>query len=171
MDAAAGIGAWLHPLATPAHIIALTGLGLVAGRSTQFTRAAIVAAFALGLATGLLAVAQGVGETSAGDALLANATLCGLAAASGIAAPTALAVPVVFACGIALGLDSPPETISYGEAVATLIASAAGGVAALALTTLATAAAARYRDGIALRVAGSWVAAIAILVLALRWAA
>jgi hypothetical protein len=30
---------------------------------------------------------------------------------------------------------------------------------------------ARWRQGIILRVAGSWVAAIAILVLALRWAA
>jgi hypothetical protein len=29
---------------------------------------------------------------------------------------------------------------------------------------------ARWREGILLRVAGSWIAAIAILVLALRWA-
>ena len=53
----------------------------------------MVAAFALGLAIGLGALARGVGETPAGDVLLASAALCGLTAATGARMPVALAAP------------------------------------------------------------------------------
>ena len=130
-----------------------------------------VAAFASGLALGLGALAWGVGETSASEVLLACALLCGLAAAAGVTVPMALAAPVALISGIALGLDSPPDAIRLGEAVASLIGTACGGVAALALLVLAGTVIARWRRGIALRVAGSWIAATAILALAVRWAA
>jgi urease accessory protein len=166
----AAIGGLLHPLATPAHVIALAGLGVIAGRNNGLPAGAvIVAAFAFGLAIGLGAVASGVGETPASDALLAVAALCGLTAASGVTAPAAVAVPVALASGVALGLDSPPDAIRLDEAVAALIGTAFGGVAALTLIMLLAFALARLWHGIVLRVAGSWIAAIAILVLALRW--
>jgi urease accessory protein len=164
----AAIGGLLLPLATPAHVIALAGLGLIAGRSNSLS---VVAAFAFGLAIGLGAVASGVGETPARDVLLAVAMLCGLALASGVTAPAAIAAPVALASGVALGLDSPPDAIRLDEAAAALIGTACGGIAALALIALAAFALARLWHGIVLRVAGSWIAAIAILVLALRWAA
>jgi urease accessory protein len=168
----AAIGGLLLPLATPAHVVALAGLGLIAGRSNSLSAvAAIVAAFAFGLAIGLGAVASGVGETPASDVLLAVAMLCGLAAASGVTAPTAIAAPVALASGVALGLDSPPDAIRLDEAVAALIGTACGGIAALVLIALLAFALARPWRGVVLRVAGSWIAAIAILVLALRWAA
>jgi urease accessory protein len=74
--------------------------------------------------------------------------------------------------GAVLGLLalSPPETISLREAVLMLIGTACSAIAALAVMAAAAAALARPWQGIAPRVAGSWVAAIAILVLALRWA-
>jgi urease accessory protein len=161
----------VHPVATPAHVVALIGLGLVAGRNFLAAGAAIIGAFALGLAAGLGAIAWGVGETPASDVLLANATLCGLMAASGITAPVLLAVPVALVSGTALGLDSPPESILLGEAVAMLIGTACGGVAALVMIAFAASKMARLGKGILLRVAGSWLTAIAILVLALRWVA
>jgi urease accessory protein len=166
----AGIGGLLEPLATPTHVVALTSLGLIAGRNFPPAGAAIIAAFALGLAAGLGAIAWGVGETPASEVLLASATLCGLAAASGLPAPVALAMPVALVSGVALGLDSPPQSVSLGEAVATLIGTGCGGIGALAMIAFAASAMARWQRGIALRVAGSWVAAIAILALALRWA-
>jgi urease accessory protein len=167
----AGIGGLLHPLATPAHVIALAGLGLIAGRNSSSACVAIVTAFALGLAAGLGAVASGVGETPARDVLLTGALLCGLLAASGVPAPAAFAAPVAFVSGTAVGLDSPPDAIRLSEAVAALIGTACGGIAALAAIAFLAFALARLWRGIALRVAGSWIAAIAILVLALRWAA
>jgi hypothetical protein len=168
----AGIDGALRPLATPAHVIALMGLALVAGsnnRNTLSAGGAIIAAFALGLAFGLAALGWGAGETPAVDALLAGATLCGLLAASAITAPVALASPLAFLSGVAVGLDSPPDAIRLGDAVAMLVGTACGGVAALALMASAASGVARWRHGIALRVAGSWIAAIAILALAARW--
>jgi urease accessory protein len=171
MALAAGFVAGLvHPLSTPAHAVALIGLGLIAGRNFLRAGAAIVGAFALGLTAGLGAIAWGVGETPASDVVLASATLCGLIAASGLAAPVSLAAPVALVSGLALGLDSPPESILLGEAVAMLIGTACGGIGALAMMAFLTSRIARWRHGILLRVAGSWIAAIAILVLALRWA-
>jgi urease accessory protein len=166
----AGIDGLLHPLVTPDHVIALTSLGLVAGRNTLPVTVAIVAAFALGIAIGLGALASGAGETPAGDVLLAVAALCGLIAATGVAAPVVLAAPVALASGVALGLDSPPDSVRLGEAVAMLIGTACGSIAALAVTALLALTVARLWQGIALRVAGSWIAAIAILALAVRWA-
>jgi urease accessory protein len=163
-------GGLLHPLVAPAHVIALIGLGVVAARHLLPGRAVIIAAFALGLAGGLGAIAWGIGETPANDVLLAAGGLCGLAAAIGFAAPRWLAAPIALVSGAALGLDSPPESISLREAVLMLIGTACGGVAALAAVAMAAAALLHLWHGIALRVAGAWVAAIAMLVLALRWA-
>jgi urease accessory protein len=168
----AGIIAGLvHPVSTPAHVVALIGLGLIAGRNFLRPGAAIIAAFALGLTAGLGGIASGVGETPASDVLLATATLCGLIAASGLTAPVSLAVPAALVSGLALGLDSPPESILLGEAIAMLIGTACGGIGALATIAFLASRIAGWRQGILLRVAGSWIAAIAILVLALRWAA
>ena len=173
-ELSAYVNGLLHPVATPAHVIALTGIALIAGRNNcngLSAVAVIVAAFAPGLTLGLGALAWGVGETSASEVLLACALLCGLAAAAGVTVPMALAAPVALISGIALGLDSPPDAIRLGEAVASLIGTACGGVAALALLALVATVIARWRHGIALRVAGSWIAATAILALAVRWAA
>jgi len=164
----------VHPLLMPAHVAALIGIGLIASRHGGRARAAIVAAFAAGLACGLLAIALSTGETPANDVLWAAAGGCGIASAAGLRLPCGLAATIAatiaFAVGAALGLDSPPETVFLGEAVATLIGTACGAVAALTLVTMFAAALARPWQGIVLRVAGSWIAAIAALVLALRFA-
>jgi urease accessory protein len=170
MDVSAGIGGLLHPLVTPVHVIALAGLGVMARRDTASAGAAIIGAFALGLVFGLGAVAWGVAETPAGDVLLAVATLCGLTAAVGVAVPAPLAAAMALASGVALGLDSPPDAIRLGDAVAALAGTACGGIVGLAAIALLASTLGRPGYGIVLRVAGSWIAAIAILVLALRWA-
>ena len=161
-------GGLLHPLLAPAHLLSLIGLGLLAGGGPLRARGAIVTAFALGLAGGLGAIAFAAGETPANDVLLAAAVICGVIAATGLPGPAWFTAPLALIIGSAVGLDSPPETISMHEAALMLAGTFCGGIAALAL--IAAAAAALARLAIALRVAGSWIAAIAILVLALRWA-
>jgi urease accessory protein len=116
-----------------------------------------------------MAIALSAGETPANDMLWAAAGGCGTAAVAGMRLPCGLAATIALAVGAALGLDSPPETIFLGEAEAMLIGTACGAVAALPLSTVFVAAMARLWQGMALRVAGSWIAAIAALVLALRW--
>ncbi len=173
------IGGILHPLAMPAHVLALAGLAVVAGRTGRPNSrfAAVIPfsimPFSIGVAIGLGALAWGVGETPASEVLVAGAVLCGLLAASGAAATVLRGVggPVAFVSGAALGLDSPPDAVRLAEAFAALTGTACGAVAALALTALAATVVAPWRHGIALRVAGSWIAAIAILALAVRWTA
>jgi urease accessory protein len=163
-------GGLLHPLLAPAHLVSFIGLALLAGRGRLRARAAIATAFALGLGGGLGAIAWGVAETPANDVLLAAAVICGVIAALGLPVPARLAAALAFIIGSAVGLDSPPETISMHEAVLMLIGTFCGGIAALGLMAAAAALLAHVWQAIALRVAGSWIAAIAILVLALRWA-
>jgi urease accessory protein len=167
----AGVSGLLHPVSTPAHVVALISLSLIAGRDFLRAGAAIIGAFTLGLAAGLGAIAPGVGETPASDALMASAAVCGLTAASYVNMPASLAVPVALVSGGALGLDSPPDSIFLDEAVAMLIGTACGGAAALTMIAFVASKMACVWKGILLRVAGSWIAAIAILVLALRWVA
>jgi urease accessory protein len=169
MDAGASFAAGLlHPLGTPAHLVALVGLGVASGRAQL--RAAIVAAFALGLVVGLGAIAWGVGETPASDVLLSAAAVCGALAAVVPRLAAWLAAPLAPIIGVALGLDSPPEVTSLGTAVLMLLGTACGGAITLAILAVAASLLAGRWHGIVLRIAGSWVAAIAILVLALRWA-
>jgi hypothetical protein len=81
-----------------------------------------------------------------------------------------LGAPVALLSGVALGLDSPPESIKLGEAVATLIGTWWGGVTSLTAMACAASMTAHWRRAVALRVAGSWIAAIAMMALAVRWA-
>jgi urease accessory protein len=164
------VGGMLHPLLAPAHVISLIGLGLVVSRDVLSAQVRIIAAFASGLAGGLGAIAWGSGETPANDVLVAMAALCGLIAATGFSAPAWFTALLALVSGVAVGLDSPPEAISLREAVSMLIGTACGGIASLAAIDAAACALSRPWQGIATRVAGSWIAAIAILVLALRWA-
>jgi hydrogenase/urease accessory protein HupE len=166
-DAQAIIAGLVDPVLARTHLLPLVGLGLLAGRMLPRPRILLTAAFAVGLGVGLLAIAWGAGETPATDILLAAAGTCGALAALDSPVPPWLALPGAALVGSAVGLDSPPESISLREAVLILIGTGWGGVAALALVVAAAAVLGRWP--IALRVAGSWTAAIAILVLARRW--
>jgi len=160
-------GLW-HPLTVPAHVIALLGFGLMIGQQTRWQAALL--AFAVGLAAGLIALASAVGETSASTVVLVGAAVAGLIAAVGQPLPAVLLVPLAMVIGIGIGLDSPPQAASIGAANAAL---AGTGSAAFAVVALIAAAVARLHHGwprIGVRVVGSWVAASAILVVALRFA-
>ena len=76
-----------------------------------------------------------------------------------------------FAVGLALGLDSPPDAILAARCDPRPDRDVVRRRSTLLMAALAVATPlARLWNGIALRVAGSWIAAMAILVLALRWA-
>ena len=159
----------LYSVRPPAHVVSLIGLGLLAGRAIWSTQARTLAAFAFGLVSSLGAIAWGAGETPASDVLLAMALLCGLIAATGITVSAWFTAPAALVSGTALGLDSPPDAILLREAVLMLIGTACGDIALLAMMSAAASALSRLWRGIVIRVAGSWIAAIALLVLALRW--
>jgi urease accessory protein len=165
-----GLAGGLMQTLLPAHLMAIISAALLGARAKLWPSIVFVAAFAVGLAAGLAALTLGVAETPAGDVLLAVALLSGLAAAAALAVPRSVVGLIAFIVGAALGLDSTPDAILLRNAIVGLVGTWCAGVtllmAALAAATLLT----RLWNGIVLRVAGSWIAATAMLVLALRWA-
>lgn len=158
----------LNPLLVPAHILALLAAGLMIGQ--QERRIVAILALAGGLIAGLLMLALAVGETPASTVLLTATFFAALATATGLPLPAIVGGPIALAIGASLGLDSPPKAISIPAANAALAGTA---LCASIIVVVVTATVARLRRGwlrIGVRVLGSWIAASAILVLALRLA-
>ena len=158
-----------HPLALPAHVLALLALGLLIGQQMAGRRIVPLAAFVVGVSAGLTAIASGVGQTSAADVLLAVAFANGALVAMARPLPTLACALLAAITGVTLGLDSPPEAISI-----MLLGTGLGASLALAAIVAGTSYIASVGDWnwcrIGARILGSWIAASAVLVLALRFA-
>src|SRR5262245_2438480 len=170
-DIVPGVGGFaggvLHALLVPAHLMALVGLGLLAGRLANGRFAAEVT-FAVALIAGLGTIAFGTGETPAPVVLLGVSALCGVLVASALSIPSPLVWLMAIVTGVAVGLDSPPDAISIREAYLTMAGVWVGAVLVLLVIAEAAARLTRPWQLIGLRVLGSWIAASAILVLALK---
>jgi hypothetical protein len=88
--------------------------------------------------------------------------------------PTLACALLAAITGVTLGLDSPPEAISIAVATAMLLGTGLGASLALAAIVAGTSYIASVADWnwcrIGARILGSWIAASAVLVLALRFA-
>jgi urease accessory protein len=163
-------GGLLHPLLVPAHAIALAALGLLAGQRGTRPRNVLLVVFTVALIGGLAAIALGTGETSAGDVLVAAAAIAGLLVALGRPPPAPVEWIVAAVIGATIGLDSPPEVISLRTATVMLIGTGFGACILVTVIGEITSVLTRDWQRIGIRVLGSWAAASAILVLALRFA-
>jgi urease accessory protein len=158
----------LQPLIVPAHALALLALALLIGQ--QQRRLVPCIGFAVALAGGLAAISRGVTQTSADDAVLVAAALGGILVALAFAIPTVFGTLLAAIVGVALGLNSPPQEITLNAAILSLIGTWLGACVALVLVVMATSSATRDWQRIGVRILGSWIAASAMLVLALRYA-
>jgi hypothetical protein len=84
--------------------------------------------------------------------------------------PPSIGVLLAFAVGVALPLNAPPHQITIPSAIAAQIGFAVAVLVAFALVTVVAMQATRPWQRIGARIVGSWIAASAILVLALRLA-
>jgi len=159
-------GGLLHPLLVPAHALSLLALGLFIGR--QESRRGPTIIFAAALIAGLGAVALAVGPTPAGEILLANTAIVAALVALAFVPPRPVVWLAAAVTGAALGLDSPPEEISIGLATIVLLGTGLGACMALALVVGLTSYLRRDWQRLAVRIIGSWIAASAMLVLAVR---
>jgi urease accessory protein len=160
-------GGVIHALLIPEHGLGVLALGLVLGRQQQAGRRTGLLVFTAALGCGLAAAALLDEEMLAADILLVATGILGLMVAAAWM-PTLLALCLAAVAALTLGMDSKPDGISEAEAVRMLIGSGFGAVLGLAIVAEGSV----YLQGnalrIAARVAGSWIAAIAIMVLALR---
>ena len=130
----------------------------------------MLAPLALGLAAGALVIASAIRETPAATALLAIAALAGSLVVLAWAPPLLVAA-LAFAAGGAIALNSPPHALTIPAAIAMQVGAVDGRVGdSLRLSHSSRSRAARPWQHIGVRVVGSWIAASAILVLALRLA-
>jgi urease accessory protein len=161
------LGGILHALLIPEHGLSLLALGLALGQQDQSARRAGILIYVLALTCGLVAAAFAVGETLAADVLLAATGILGLLVVT-MWTPTYLVRVLAAIAGLTIALDSRPEVASNGEAVRMLLGSGFGAAVSLAIVAEVSFLLRSNAQRIVARVMGSWITAIAILVLSLR---
>jgi urease accessory protein len=165
------ISGLLHPLLVLTHLMALLALGLLIGQQESGRRRLIpLMSFVTGLVAGLAAIAFATRTNSASDVLLAAAGSSAGLVALARPLPATVCAALAAVTAVALGLDSPPQALSLARAWATLIGTGIGSCMVLVMIVAATASCSREWQRIGMRVLGSWIAASATLVLALRFA-
>jgi urease accessory protein len=160
-------GGLLHPLFVPAHVLAIAGLALLIGTQSEWGRGAPFAYIAA-IAAGLAAMTFGIVPRGMGVALLVSGLGTGALVALARPLPEAAGIVIAGATAIAIALDSPPEVISLREANLMLIGTGFGATILLILIVECASRLKRPWLRIGVRILGSWIAASAILVLALQ---
>jgi hypothetical protein len=151
----------LHPLVVPAEALALVAAGLLLGSSGLAGSRIGLPALAAGLAAGL-ALGRDVPLPLATPLLLAVALVAATPVVVGLRLPPEAAAGIAALAGAAVGIDARPDPAILRPLVA-------GAAAVLGATALATVAAGlvlgreRLWQRVAVRVAGSWISASAIL--------
>jgi urease accessory protein len=126
-------------------------------------------AYVVAVLVGLGAIAMAYVPKFAEEALLTFAAITGLLVALSRPLPQGLGVLLAAAMGLSLALDSPPEALTLMQANLTLLGTALGAVLLLLALLQGTSRLRHHWQHIGARIAGSWIAASAILVLALRF--
>jgi urease accessory protein len=159
------VDGFINPLTTPAHALALLGLALLLARQPQ--RLVMLLVFALALAAGFLAIVLAVETTPARTVLLGLAVVLGAMVAAAWA-PKLFTWLLAAIAGAALALDSPPQAVRIADAYATLGGTAVGACAMVLVVAVIAGHANADWQRLGLRILGSWIAASAILVLAVQ---
>jgi len=169
-DVVAGVGGFsgglLHPLLVPGHVLALVALGLAFGQKKERPRADLIL-FAAGLAIGIGLVVAAFAVTT-DLAILAVAAAGGVAAAIGRPLPLPLSGPLAIIAGAAVAFDSVPQEIFMQTTLLALIGTAISTSVVVGLVAEGARGLTRDWQRIGTRILGSWIAAAAIMVLALR---
>lgn len=165
----------VHPLTSPAQILALLSVGIFFGQRRDKRPWLPVALFACAALAGIVAGLSGIRFDAAEPGMLLMALLAGALAALWPGAPAFPGLAAASVAGLLIGLVSIPDP---GPARATAITLSGTFVGAVVLLLYCIGGLAWVLDHakwswvpIAFRVAAAWVAAIAALLLALQFAA
>jgi len=154
----------------PTHLLAVAAVGVLAGQGASRFPFAVFGASAFGLAVGSVMVAAALRGQNTAPMLLGIAALFGIVIASAWPIPHRAIEIAASALGGILAFNAPPQAITIPSAVAEQVGTGVAMLATLALIAFIAMRADRPWQRIGLRVAGSWIAASAILALALRLA-
>ena len=152
----------------PTHLLAVVAVGLLAAWAGL--PKALAAMFAPALGAGSLLVAAAIPEMPSGVALLVIAALAAALVIAGRAVPTWAAGFFVGAAGATIPVNAPPHEITIPAAIAAQCGTAFAALVSFAAVALIASHLTRPWQRIGVRIVASWIAASAILVLALRLA-
>lgn len=165
-----GIGTFynglLHPVLVPEHLLLIVGVGLLLGQhdrqSSPYGWFVFVVTFCVALAAGHV-----FGAAIPQPLLLILALVAGGCVALERSLGVWLLVMIMAAAGLAIGLDSRPDGIPPREIWLAQTGTAIGGVLLLSYVGGTAISLTRPWQRIAIRAAGSWAAASAVIVLSL----
>ena len=163
-------GGLLHPLFVPAHLLVVAALGLLIGQQAPRWGRAMPFIYVVAIVAGLAAVALAYVPSLTEESLLALTAVAGLLVALARPMPSAIGWLLAAGIGLALALDSPPDEISLSEASVALLGTACGATILLLAVVEGASRLTRDWQRIGMRILGSWIAASALLVLAMRLA-
>lgn len=164
-------GGLLHPLLVPAHALTLIALGLLVNSFAARTQMLLLAAFAAVAIAAFVLIAMAYSATQAEIVILCLGASIGLLLAANIELPAPVAAIVVAAVSGAIIFDSVPPVLTISETASGLTGTTLSALALVASTAFVAGALPQRIRQLAIRIAGSWIAASAIMVLALRLAA
>jgi len=157
----------LHPFTTPAHLLLLLGLGLMLGQHAPLGLKTPLAVFLPLSALALALTTTGLVKTVYPPVLIILALLAGALVALA-RRPPPLAIRGLFGvAALALGLDSAADNATGWGIVKTLLGTWTGLIILLADTAYYSSRFTRWQwQRVGLRVAGSWITAAALMILA-----
>ncbi|MGV3632930.1 MAG: HupE/UreJ family protein [Pseudorhodoplanes sp.] len=164
-------GGLLHPLLVPAHVLTLIALGLLSGSCATRTQIRLLGVFAAAAIGAFALIAMAYSATQADSLVLGLGAATGLLLAANVTLPAPAAAAVTAAVSGAVIFDSVPPVLTVAETASSLAGTALSALVLVAATALISHALPQRIRPIAIRIAGSWIAASAIMVLALRLAA
>ena len=162
-------GGFLHPLLTPTHALAIGAFGLLAARGSRKWVWPVTVSFMVALVLGFSLIPFFNGTSLSQVIILVGAAISAIGVALNLAPPTAISVFLALAAGLPIGAESAPQSTSLNEAIVAILGTL-GGVAIMLVLIVEVAMS--CHDGsprLAVRVIGSWIAASAVLVLALAY--
>jgi urease accessory protein len=163
-----GVGAFyaglLHPLLVPVELLFLLAIALMLGGLGREASRFGVPLLGVGIVGGLIfSTTIGLSGRVTTALLLGATVLAALSVAAAIRLPLAISLLVSLGGGVALGLDAAPDETGLSE---TLVSGAATLLGAIIVGLVGAALVLGRRQEvarIACRVAGSWIASVAIL--------
>jgi hydrogenase/urease accessory protein HupE len=156
----------LHPFAVPSHALLLTAAALMLGQHGRSPARNGFVALGLSFVVGLTAAkAEVVGDVRE-PLLLCGAFVIGCMVVLGRQIPALLSTLVAAGAGIAIGVDSATDTLGYRDGSLAFVGVAIGVLYLVMLVTGFTLKLTKFSHRIGVRIAGSWIVAASLLVLA-----
>jgi urease accessory protein len=169
-----GLGAFyshfFHPVLAPAHALLLVASALMLGQQERAVARLGVVALAASTGLGLIVVNAGLLDQVAERFLLVAAASVGSLVILGRRLPVVIPVAAAFGTGLALAIDSGSEAVGASSAILNFAGLAAGSIYIGTLITGLTVDKPQPWLRIGVRIAGSWIVAATMLVLALSFA-